>query len=94
MRVKWLRGALRNLQQAVDYIARDNRGAAVEVSERIREAALQLEHHPFMGRPGRLTATRELIVPKLPYVIRYRVKLETVEILRIHHTARRWPEEN
>lgn len=46
-----------------------------------------------MGRVGRLKTTRELIVPGLPYVIRYRIKKETVEILRIHHMAQRWPEE-
>jgi toxin ParE1/3/4 len=93
MRVRWLRGALRNLHRALDYIAKDNPGAATEVGERIHEAAMQLEHHPFMGRPGRLKGTRELIVPRLPYVIRYRIQKETVEILRIHHMAQRWPEE-
>ena len=93
MRVRWLRGSLRNLHQAVDYIAGDNSSAAVDVAERIIETASRLEQHPFMGRPGRLKATRELIVPGLPYVIRYRINKETVEILRIHHMAQRWPEE-
>ena len=92
MRVKWLRGALRNLHQAVDYIARDNRNAAVDVAERIIDTATRLEQHPFLGRPGRLKTTPELIVPGLPYVILYRISKETVEILRIHHMAQRWPE--
>ncbi len=89
MRVKWLRGALRNLHQAVDYIAGDNRSAAVDLAERIIETASRLEQHPFMGRPGRLKTTRELIVPGFPYVIRYRIGNETVELLRIHHMAQR-----
>lgn len=93
MRVRWLRAALRNLHQAIDYIARDNRTAAVDVAERIIETATRLEQHPFMGRPGRLKTTPELIVPGLPYVIRYRINKETVEILRIHHMTQRWPEE-
>ncbi len=93
MRVKWLRGALRNLHQAVDYIAGDNRSAAVDLAERIIETASRLEQHPFMGRPGRLKTTRELIVPGFPYVIRYRIGNETVELLRIHQMAQRWPEE-
>ena len=93
MRVKWLRGALRNLHQAVEYTARDNRSAAVDVAERIIETATRLEQHPFLGRPGRLKVTRELIVPGLPYVIRYRISNETVELLRIHHMAQCWPEE-
>ena len=94
MRVKWLRGALQNLHQAVDYIAQDNPIAASDMAESIWETATRLEQHPHMGRPGRLKGTRELLVPKLPYVIRYRIKIETVEILRIHHMAQRWPERN
>jgi toxin ParE1/3/4 len=94
MQVKWLRSALRNLHQAVDYIAHDNPVAASIAAEGIWEATTRLEQHPYMGRPGRLKGTRELVVPRLPYVIRYRIKTETVEILRIHHTAQRWPEGN
>ncbi len=74
----------------MNYIAQDNRSAAIDVAERIIETAARLEQHPFMGR---LKATRELIVPGLPYVIRYRISKEAVEILRIHHMAQRWPEE-
>jgi toxin ParE1/3/4 len=94
MRVKWLRSALQNPHQAVHYIAQDNPIAASEAAESIWEAATRLEQHPHMGRPGRLNGTRELVVPRLPYVIRYRIKTETVEILRIHHMAQRWPERN
>ena len=94
MHVKWLRGALRNLHQAVDYIARDNPVAASHVAEALWDASVRLGQHPHMGRPGRLKGTRELIVPRLPYVIRYRIKADAVEILRIHPLAQRWPEEN
>ena len=94
MRVKWLRGALRNFHQAVDFIAQDNFTAASGVAEIIWDTATRLEQHPHIGRPGRLKGTRELIVPRLPYVIRYRIKAETVEILRIHHMSQRWPEES
>lgn len=50
MRVKWLRGALRNLHQAVDYIAQDNPVAVSDVAAAIWEAAIRLEQHPHMGR--------------------------------------------
>jgi toxin ParE1/3/4 len=52
-----------------------------------------LQRYPQPGRPGLLEGTRELPVSSLRYVIRYRIKRETVEILRIHHMAQRWPEE-
>jgi toxin ParE1/3/4 len=46
---------------------------------------------PHMGRPGRVPGTRELVVSDLPYVIPYRVRGHTIQILRVFHTARKWP---
>jgi len=40
---------------------------------------------------GRLS-TRELIVAKTRYIVPYRVRGETVEVLRVFHTSRRLPE--
>jgi plasmid stabilization system protein ParE len=39
------------------------------------------------GRAGREEGTRELLFPPLPYVAVYRVKEESIEILRIYHGA-------
>lgn len=92
MRVRWLRGALSNLHQAVEYIAQDNPKAAASVAMRIKEAVDSLMRFPNLGRPGRLKGTRELRVTALPYIIRYRVTKQHIEILRIHHTSQLWPE--
>lgn len=35
---------------------------------------------------------RELIVAETPYIIPYRIKNNTVEILRVFHSAMQWPE--
>jgi len=45
-----------------------------------------------MGRPGRVPGTRELVLPNFPYIIPYRVREQRVEILRVFHTARKWPQ--
>jgi plasmid stabilization system protein ParE len=42
---------------------------------------------PNRGRPGREDKTRELITAPLPYIVVYRVKSDSVEILHIHHGA-------
>jgi toxin ParE1/3/4 len=44
------------------------------------------------GRPGRKVGTRELIFTGLPYLAIYRVRGDTLEILRILHGAQKWPQ--
>ena len=48
---------------------------------------------PDMGRTGRIAGTRELVIPRLPYVLVYRLTNGTVDILTILHTSQRWPKE-
>jgi addiction module RelE/StbE family toxin len=94
MRVKWLRKALANLDHAAGYIAKDNTSAAramVMVAETFRLADL-LADNPNLGRAGRVPGTRELIMPRHPYIIPYRIRGGCVEVLRFFHTARQWPE--
>lgn len=92
MRVKWLRKALRNLDEEATYIATDDAAAARLVVKRVLDAVALLAEQPGLGRPGRVPGTRELIVAKTRYLVPYRVRGETVEILRVFHTSRRLPE--
>jgi toxin ParE1/3/4 len=92
VRVRWLRRALRNLDEEADYIARDNPDAAARTVQRIATAVEQLATHPGSGRIGRVPGTRELIVTGTPYIVPYRARGDAVEILRIFHAARKWPD--
>lgn len=92
MRVRWLRKALRNLDEEATYIATDDAGAARLVVQRVLDAVAQLAEQPGLGRPGRVPGTREVVVKKTRYIVPYRVRGETVEILRVFHTSRRLPE--
>lgn len=91
MQVKWLRSALRNLEQEAAYIAQGNPQAAAALVTEADESTRLLGRHPDMGRAGRLPGTRELVLPHFPYILPYRVKEQRVEILRMFHTARKWP---
>ena len=91
MRVRWLRKALRNLDEEASCIAADDPAAARLVVARVLEAAAQLADQPGLGRPGRVHSTRELMVAKIRYMVPYRVKGDAVEILRVFHTSRRLP---
>jgi toxin ParE1/3/4 len=87
MRLRWTRAALTNLNDLAEYIARDNPRAAAEMVERIVAALDGLRDHQAIGRPGRVANTRELVVPKTPYILPYRVKGQYIEILRVFHSA-------
>jgi addiction module RelE/StbE family toxin len=91
MQVKWLRLALADLEKAVAYIAQSNPDAAEKTAARIWEATQMLAHHPEIGRPGRVPNTRELFVPGTSYIVPYRVVGNAVQILRVLHTSRKWP---
>jgi toxin ParE1/3/4 len=51
-----------------------------------------LANNPQLGHPGLVPGTRELVIPKTPFVVPYRVHNEVLQIVRIYHHARRWPE--
>jgi len=92
VQVKWLRTALRNLDEEATYIAAEDAQAAQLVVERVLNAVEMLATHPALGRPGRVPGTRELVVTNTRYVVPYRVRGQVVEVLRVFHTSRRPPQ--
>ncbi|OKH22563.1 toxin Y4kP [Hydrococcus rivularis NIES-593] len=92
MRVRWLRRALRNLESIYEYMEKDNPEAAQKVIMKIRVGVNKLADFPLMGRLGRVESTRELVIGNTPYIVIYRVKSNAVEILRVLHSARQFPE--
>ena len=91
MRVGWLRSALRNHDDEASFIAADGPQAAQLVVQRVLDAVAMLPGQPGTGRPGRVPGTRELVVLKTRYLVPYRVRGQSIEILRVFHTSRRLP---
>ena len=91
MYVRWLRKALRNLDEEATYIAQDDPKAAQQVVQRVLDSIAMLVEQPGIGRPGRVPGTRELVVLKTCYIAPYRVRGEIIEILCVSHTSRRLP---
>ena len=92
MKIKWVRLALDDLDAAGEFIARDNPEAASRVLKRIWDAVQLLADHPDAGRAGRVPGTRELVIADTPFIIPYRVVENTVQILRVLHGKRKWPQ--
>lgn len=92
MQIKWTRGARRNLEQAVEYIAQEDPQAAERVAIAIYGAVARLKTYPLVGRFSNLARNlRTLVVRQTPYSVRYRIRGDMVEIIRIHHQSRQWP---
>ena len=92
MRVRWTAEALQHLREAYDYTEMDKPSAGARTGDLIEAAAHQLGLFPQMGRPSKRAKTRELAIPKTPFVLVYRVTNSAVEILALYHGAQNWKE--
>lgn len=90
MRLFWTPDALDDRRAIYDYIEADNPGAALTMDGLFSERVRHLIEHPGLGRVGRITGTRELVVHK-NYILVYDTTAELVRVLRVLHAARRWP---
>jgi toxin ParE1/3/4 len=90
VKVIWLRRALLDMQRTRDHIRPHNPAAALKVRARLRSAVEHLETFPRAGRIGRKPGTREIVITEYPYIIRYRITADQVQILRIFHAAMAW----
>ena len=91
MTIVWSPRAVRHLTDLRAYIARDNADAAARVAVTLLTAVERLAGMPSLGRPGRVSGTRELVVPGTPCVIPYRLRGERLEIIAVFHGRQQWP---
>jgi len=94
VKIIWLPTAKRSRANQIAYIAERNPRAALDMANAIRVATDRLANDPRLGRPGRVQGTRELVVPRTPYIVIYQIEGDTVGIIRVLHTAQRWPPMN
>ena len=92
MNVIWTDGSQDDLQSIREYISQDNPIVAQQIAAAIIETGNTLEELPRRGREGRVVGTYELVMTKLPYTIAYSVVDDRVEIIRVIHHARLWPD--
>jgi len=91
MNVIWSRRAIRHLVALREFIEKDSDGNAAAIAARILDAIEVLRTQPQMGRPGRLSGTRELVISGTPYTVPYRVRRERLELLAVFDGRRQWP---
>jgi addiction module RelE/StbE family toxin len=87
MRIRWTPAAAADLQHISDYLKQRHPRYRQPTVRKLYAAIESLRGRPFRGRVGREEGTRELVLHPLPYIALYRVKEQTVELLRIYHGA-------
>jgi len=88
MALRWTRTALGSVDEIAEFIAKDNPSRSNSFVLELKNAVTRLQVHPSMGRAGRVPGTRELVLHK-NYIAIYRVRGDDVEVLRLHHVARK-----
>ena len=92
MKIRWLEDSIQDLIALRQYIEQENPAAAKRVAKTIIQSVNLLLDQPGIGRAGRVPNSRELVVTGTPFLVPYRIENNTIEILRLLHSARQWPE--
>jgi toxin ParE1/3/4 len=91
MRLRWTSAAADDLENIANYLFEKTPENAARLIREIHDAPSTLKSFPDRGRAGKKEGTRELVMPSLPYIIVYRVRGDTVHIVRILHSSQDWP---
>ncbi|MCW5696264.1 MAG: type II toxin-antitoxin system RelE/ParE family toxin [Bauldia sp.] len=90
MKLIFERSARRDLEAIGDWIAKDNPRAAIDVVSHIRRDVDLLLAFPKMGAVIASTSARKWPVPRLPYIVVYRIDeaRDALIVLAVVHAAR------
>ncbi|WP_295456967.1 type II toxin-antitoxin system RelE/ParE family toxin [uncultured Thiodictyon sp.] len=89
MKLQWHREARADLRQIRSFIAADHPEAAAQMAQCILQATDRLAADPEVGRPGRVSDTRELVIIGTPCLAPYTIAGNRIIILRVLHAGLR-----
>ena len=91
MKVRFTAAVRDDIASLHAYIARENSRAAAQVVSAIERATVRLADFSASGRRGAVEGTRELVVPRLPFIAVYRVTETHIEVVAVFHAAQDRP---
>jgi len=92
VKIGWSKRAEHHLRAAYQYWSNEKSEAAALMLERILSTVDLLAQNPELGRHGRISQTRELVLKPLPFVLAYRLRRNHIEVVALLHGARKWPQ--
>ena len=91
MRIRWTQPAAADIESISNYLKVHQPEHRQTTMRKLYEKIRALKDAPYVGRPGIVEGTRELLFSPMPYVAVYRVDGQTLEIWRIYHAAQNRP---
>ncbi len=83
--------ANQDIDHIYNYIAKNNTiSTAKKILNSIENMIDHLEKFSELGKIGRIRNTRELTIPKLPFIIVYKIYKTHIAIVSIMHTSKKW----
>ncbi len=90
--IYWTDEAEQDLESILAYYFENASFRVAElVYARIKEQVEGLAIFPERTRPGRVSGTREYVFNKLPYIAIVSIESDTVTVLNIVHSAKKYP---
>ncbi|MCU0759415.1 MAG: type II toxin-antitoxin system RelE/ParE family toxin [Steroidobacteraceae bacterium] len=89
--IRWTTPALADLAAIGEFIAADDPAAAGRVVRAIWARTERLQESPDVGRPGRVSGTRELVLPPLPYIVVYSRLEQELQVISVLHGSQQYP---
>ncbi len=92
--LEWTEPAAEDIDGIIDYLLGESMTfeAVEDYVKRIYTAPEALSTLPGAGKPGRMAGTREWMVTGTPYALMYRVLPDRIQILRVMHGRRLFPD--
>jgi len=87
MRIRWTPPAAADLQNISDYLREHHPQYRQPTIHKLYQKIGDLRDAPYIGRPGRIEGTRELLFLPLPYIAVYRITRRSIEVWRVYHTS-------
>lgn len=90
--VVWTLEAADDRERIFEYVAEQSPSAAITLDDGFIEAVQRLEQFPALGKQGRVTGTRELVVHE-NYIVVYEwsKEIDQVLIVAMVHSRMMWP---
>jgi plasmid stabilization system protein ParE len=91
VKLRYQKGALRQIDKTLEYIAARSPQGAANVEARLRAIATLLQLQGLIGRKTNIPGVRRVYLTPYPYAVDYYVGDDEIVVQRFRHTARKPP---